>query len=137
MNDAFATRDWPTTGGTVVVSEITEYEDQSDGETMYTANVRYEYFVGGRRFQSDRISLGDHSSSRRASMEAISARYPRDAQVAVYYDVAQPASALIDPGPVWISFVPLAFGCAATFLGLFAALFKRRPGRPAAAETFR
>ena len=114
---AWATNAWPSVSGRIVESRVETYQDQSDGETMHTARVRYEYHVNQARRSGSRIGLLDHSSSSLRSMSQLAERFPAGAEVPVYYDPRNPAAALLEPGPPLMSFAPLLFGLLAVLVG--------------------
>ncbi len=130
--DARLSMHWPTSSGTVILSEVSSYDSRSDGKTtrMYTANVRYRYAVNGVQYHSGRVSLGDSSTSSAADKRAIAERYPVGSQVTVYYDPDQPQDALLEVGPVLITYIPLVFGLLATIAGILAFFWRSNPMPP-------
>jgi len=123
---------WPTTTGTVVHSEVTSHDSRSDGKTtrMYSADVHYRYTVNGGQYSSDRVTLGDSSTSSAGGKQEIVGRYPAGARVMVYYDPDYPQSALLEAGPVFITYLPFAFGLLAIAAGVAAFFWRSRPMPP-------
>src|SRR5687767_7401954 len=72
--NARASVTWPTAAGTVADSRV---EAQMGGaKRSYKAQVRYEYTVNGRRYESFLLSFRDLGSSNRSKAEAVVAKYP-------------------------------------------------------------
>jgi len=130
--DARSSLGWPMTTGTVVQSEVASHDSHSDGKTtrMYTAEVHYSYSVNGVRHTSDRVTPGDSSTSRASSKQEIVGRYPAGARVPVYYDPDRPQSALLEPGPVFITYIPFIFGLLAIVAGVASFFWRSRPMPP-------
>jgi hypothetical protein len=85
---------WPTANGTVLVSEIEAmYTPKS---MIYTPIVRYEYTVGGRRYESDVIAFGLTAQTSQKKAEAAIAGRTAGAAVTVHYDPDDPAKATLD-----------------------------------------
>lgn len=123
---SFDTRAWPTTPGTIESATLVESIEPGGEDTLYTARITYRYRAGDRPRTARRISLGDHSSSSRGAKSRLIERYPPGHAVIVYYDPRAPDTALLEPGPVWVTWVPAAFGVLAMALGMAAF---RRPKR--------
>jgi hypothetical protein len=104
---------WPFTEGEVVSSHVKSRHD-SDGDTSYSAAVRYEYEVNGTTYVSRTISFGSKLYFGRFSAEEVVATYPVGEKVTVYYDPNHPKIATLEPGISGGSFVVL--GLSAVFL---------------------
>jgi hypothetical protein len=128
---ARATLAWPVASGRIVQSEIDSWYDEAEDETMYSVNLTYRYAVDGNELTAERRSLADYSSSSLRQMERIRDRYPPDAPVQVYYDPDNPGSALLRPGPAFVTWIPLTFGMLSIAAGL-ASLLRRRAQVPPA-----
>jgi hypothetical protein len=126
---AIASRNWPTAAGTVqkvaVVSELS-----SSGTTRaytYHYTVTYDYKVDEQTYGGDRYSLGTGSTASKRYQERSKAlttgkkTYPVGSAVAVYYDPKDPASAILEPGANFGTYVPLVMGLV-TFPGGLALL---------------
>ncbi len=125
--DARLSTSWPTAPATIVYSEIKSSDSRSDGKItqMYSADIRYQYTVNGKRYVSARISFGDHSSSSSTGMKKLVNKYPKGSQATAYYDPDKPGNALLEPGPVLISYIPFVFG-ALSIIAALIALFKKK-----------
>jgi hypothetical protein len=86
---------WPSTPGQVIASDVNRYRG-NDGEWAEEARVVYEYAVGGTPFKGNRITFGGASSGNRAAARKTVARYSAGANVEVFYDPAQPGSAVLE-----------------------------------------
>jgi hypothetical protein len=98
---------WLTTAGTVVTSTVaSRILSPSDpgynpGDTNVTnePRVEYEYTVAGKKYRGRRIDLGEKTSS--YELESILDRYPLGMAVTVYYDPADPNTAVLDRDMAW------------------------------------
>jgi hypothetical protein len=113
FQNAQASQTWPSVRGQVTESQVGTHD--SDGTTMYSANVVYEYTVGGRQYINDRIRFGEGSSSNPRPAHNMVAEYPVGASVDVYYSPDDPLNAVLEPGAsgfgVWA--LPGMGGCFA------------------------
>jgi hypothetical protein len=92
---AAASRTWPTTKGKVLSSDIERAYAFRTGD-VYTPIVRYEYAVGGRRYESDVVAFGMTSLKPRRKAEAYLAGRAVGAAVTVHYNPDDPAAATLD-----------------------------------------
>jgi hypothetical protein len=90
-------QNWPAVQGTIISSEIQESED-SDSGTVYGASVRYAYRVDGIDYTGSKVSFADISASDSSIAIRVVGRYPAGRSVAVYYDPAQPKTAVLETG---------------------------------------
>jgi hypothetical protein len=104
------TRTWLETGSTA--------GNRGLSHAIYTPRVAYDYQVGGKRYQSERLSLAQqHQEMARGAAEAALARYPVGGAVEVRYEPTNPAQAtLVVEGPGSILYLMLGLGL---LLGLF------------------
>lgn len=124
-------RAWPTTAGTVVTSTVAsrvlspDDPNYNPGDTNVTnePRVEYEYTVAGKTYRGRRIDLGEKTSS--YELEAILDRYPVGTAVTVYYDPADPNTAVLDRDMAWwvwavgIGCVLLAVGAPLVAAGVY------------------
>jgi Protein of unknown function (DUF3592) len=95
---------WPTVTGTITTSDVIEqiHTEETDKEirdvTEYLPNIRYKYQVGGRDYFSSRRKWGADTiyGMREWAAERL-VSYPVGAKVPVYYDPADPATAVLEP----------------------------------------
>ena len=106
VNESIA---WPTTEGRVISSEVVSRPPGGDWSFLWYllvlagrgvpvqhwAKVRYDYKVGGRLYESDVCSFGQHASSM-SQAEERRARYPSGATVKVHYDPEHPEAAVLE-----------------------------------------
>lgn len=91
---------WPETTGKVVANGVLSTRQEADsgrlGETVVKNEplVEYEYRVDGKTYRNRRITIGEKTSGH--ELEAILARYPHGATVTVYYDPANPQTAVLE-----------------------------------------
>lgn len=114
---------WPTVQGKVLSSTVTSKRERrtsgtsddrrSRNQTMYTAKVRYEYSVEGKRYESSRIGAMEQSSSSRSSAQSRADRYPVGGACTVHYDPSDPASAVLEVGGGTIGLIVMIVGALA------------------------
>jgi hypothetical protein len=109
LRKARATLNWPTTEGKVVRSRVVSWFD-SDGDTIYGAQVEYRYTVAGTDYLGQRVHMGMTNSSSSAPHEKIVGRYGRGETVIVAYHPQDPSDAVLEPGVPISVYVPLAVG---------------------------
>lgn len=120
-----ATQSWPTTNGVITSSQIYESHDD-EGGVSYGLNATYDYTVDDRRYAGDRIKFVDYTSSRRYALD-LQEKYARGTEVTVYYDPADPASSILEPGAGWVQYLLLGMGVCFSIVPLFSILsFFRR-----------
>lgn len=109
-DQALASRSWPATEGTIIRSRLEQSSD--DGKVWFSADIGYDYRVGGEAFTGHRVWFGDdyRSSPGDEFRDAVD-RYPLGSRVTVHYDPARPAQSVLEPGLTWS-------GSAAYFVGL-------------------
>jgi hypothetical protein len=93
---------WPSTTGKVIASRVESHKkspgdsgyDFHDTEVINEPLVEYEYRANGHKYRSRRVTIGEKTSG--FELEAIFARYPVGADVRVYYDPANPRTAVLE-----------------------------------------
>ena len=91
---------WPSTEGEIAHSAVLYQMDTTattNGAPTYKADVSYRYKVNGANYSSSRISLVDFASST-GRAQSIVGRYPDRSTVRVYYNPANLAEAVLEPG---------------------------------------
>lgn len=89
-------RNFAQAEGRILSSKVTENSD-SDG-TTYGAEVRYEYTVDGRRYESDRVRYGAMSTSDGEWASQTVRENPTGSVRPVYYDPQNPTRAVLQTG---------------------------------------
>jgi hypothetical protein len=111
---------WPSTEGEIAHSAVLLQRDSSASETTvvnYRADIVYRYKVNGRSYSSSKIALVDlASSSGRA--QALVERYPDQSTTEVYYNPADPAESVLEPGSSSGLTVLQVIGAISTLFGL-------------------
>jgi hypothetical protein len=102
----------------VVESSSVEAQSDSDGATTYGAEVVYRYTVEGVDHLGKRIRFGEISTSDPDDAQQIVNRYPVDLEVAVYFDRADPGTAVLEPGIHAATWAMPAFGAIFLSAGL-------------------
>lgn len=103
-----------------VDSERRRIRHNGHSDNYGTYRVKYEYFVGGQRYTSNRVRFGMNRA------DNVFGRYPKGAAVTVYYDPAQVRISVLQPGSLsqWLSMtlwgaIPGIPGMALCLLGFF------------------
>jgi len=117
---------WPTVMGTITSSELAKSRD-SDGKTMYSANIKYNYIVDSIEYYGTDIKSLNGSTSMKSSVKKTLRNYTKGKEVTVYFDPEFPSTAVLEPG-IGLLFglllkIPLLF-CFISVLMVFN-LFKR------------
>lgn len=113
---------WPTVEGRIVSTAVRAHTPRRGSTTLtpsererrrrYYPEVTYTWTVDGRTFEGSRFSLGeglpDHGEREQA--EAAARAFRPGAPIAVFYDPAEPSSAVLDRSQKWGAFVPLPLG---------------------------
>lgn len=103
MTTASAMKNWPTTNGTILYSNVTSqtnYVTHGNGggsyQTMYSPSVEYSYLVNGQTYKSGSISQFGFSSSLSYIAEQEAAKYPVGNTVSVYYNPSNPYQSYLE-----------------------------------------
>jgi len=97
---AQASRNWPSTLGTIGASSIQarpSHSSEGGTSTAYYPEVLYQYEVNGNRYMGQRITFGSqvgYGDSNRA--RAIVDRYVPGNQIRVYYNPNNPSDAVLE-----------------------------------------
>ena len=121
---------WPSAKGRILTSEtqarkVSRIADSEDmvqvDEVRNFASIRYAFYVGERKFHGTRIHLGEDPGN--VHLAETLKRYPRGAEVTVYYDPENPKNCVLDRDPPTPGFFVTAIGAAAAVaIGLVAIL---------------
>ncbi len=152
--DGLEARSWPAVEGSVVSTRVltkTLMQQQSDfsesrreARRSYFPEITYRWTVDGRGHTGSRYALGESHPDYKHREDAREAarRFPPGRAIDVYYDPADPSSAVIDRSLKLGAFVPLPLGLfflAAGVVGLrFAPAIEaaaRRGSEPAVHES--
>ncbi len=93
---------WSSVEGTVVSSKLTS---QSSGTgksrgTTYKAEVKYHYQVDGAAYENDVLRIGQISMGWKSEAREDVRQHPPGPET-VYYDPAEPADSVLEPGLYW------------------------------------
>ena len=110
LYDAARSYSWPHVTGRIISSVArSKLMKGRHGEyIVHWPDVRYEYFVGDRRFVSDRIMFTHRGFSESATQRLVN-EYPVDKVITVYFDPKNPESAVLERGIQWFFIPILAF----------------------------
>lgn len=127
-----ASKNWPTTPGTMIVSNFTStYScDNNNGcQTYYNLVLEYSYSVSGKSYMGNMLSLSSSSSTSYNYVYGIINQYPPGANVTVYYNPSNPSQAVLQTGTGSGTYILLVLGLIFAAVGAFVAL-SRRSNRP-------
>ncbi len=121
VDEASMARGWPSTTGTVTVSEVAGvYGDSSRRQgTAWKAHVEYRYEVEGTLYTSTRLSFSDYASGSRSAHEERAGRYSPGKEVRVFYDPRSPGKSVLELGAPVVDYLTIAFGVFWVLLGGF------------------
>ncbi len=88
---------WPTITGTIIASRVYSHHRYED-ETLYRADVTYEYSVDSQYYVSDNLDFQASVSTDRNQAKDMVNKYPSGMVVLVYYDPDNPENAVLIPG---------------------------------------
>ena len=106
----YETKSWPTAKGVIKSSDVhrevrtskNEETGQESTTTYFTAMVKYEYRIKGKKYTASNVSYdyiyGIPESKYAGEATEIINRYPEDKKVTVYYNPDDPNEALLEPG---------------------------------------
>lgn len=91
---------WPTTEGEIAHSAVLFQTDTSNtgSASTYKADIVYRYKVHGRSYSSSKIAFLDLATSSTNRAQNLVDRYPDNSTVQVYYNPANPAESVLEPG---------------------------------------
>ncbi|PJB80880.1 MAG: hypothetical protein CO090_03805 [Acidobacteria bacterium CG_4_9_14_3_um_filter_49_7] len=125
LNDAKASKSWPSVQGTVMESTLTSYKSTSGSgskkrsTTMYKPQITYRYKIAGKEHVGDKVTMSDGGSSSTSYAKKTIKKYPAGATVKVFYDPEVPADSVLEPGATLVSYVPFWFGLVFAIIGGF------------------
>jgi hypothetical protein len=96
-----ATTHWPSVAGKVVRAGIRPLEtirEKKQKVVLFVPDVAYSYTVNGREHIAATIRPDLQGEPTTFSAERLLERYPLGTNVAVYYNPANPADAVLEPG---------------------------------------
>lgn len=137
IGQANESRSWPAVTGRIAnirtASDLSVAGEMPDTEYYFT--VTYTYEVDGQAYRSDRYSLGEGNNAagrvyntEAEAREAAFATYTPADDITVYYDPADPSSAVLDPGQGLGTLAPLLLGLPSLLGGVW--LFRRARSWP-------
>jgi len=104
-------RDWSAVQCTILSSRVGKHTGSKGGST-YSIDIRYEYVVDGKRYESDRYKFLGGSSSGYDGKKQIVDSLPPGSEVICYVNPQDPSDAVIERGytaDMWFGLIPLVF----------------------------
>lgn len=127
LHAAVTSKDWPTTEGTVVRSELEKLRkkggagsNQRKNRFAFKPQVHYEFEVDGQSYSGSRLTFSDYTTSNEDQMQAIIAPYPVGTTVTVYYAPDKPSECTLETGFGWTPVAITGAGCLLSFIGCLA-----------------
>ena len=111
------TTSWPQVEGEVVDGHI-QRDVNTEGDAHFEPQLRYRYVVGDVAYEGERIERFGVGYSARSDASDVLAAHPVGSTLPVYYDPAEPESAVLEPGVQPL--VPIGLGVFAVMLFAFA-----------------
>jgi len=96
---AKASEDWPSTSGRVLESLVeSRFSNRANAGLVYEAEVLYEYAIEGTTYKNNRVTASDWGTDDPGRAQRTVNRYPKDADVTVYYRPDDPEQSVLEPG---------------------------------------
>ena len=92
MNESRLSTSWPTVEGKIVKSEVV------DGRKTTRADIQFTYIVEGQSYRSFRVKFSQNLTTNYKKANVLAERYLLGSSVTVYYDPADPNTAILEPG---------------------------------------
>ena len=105
---------WPRVTGEVVAAELVH---RPRGVEL---RLRYRYVVGGREYVGERQAIGGVAALEPDDAAPAVRRYRAGSAIGVYYDPADPAAAVLEPGTGFLPSMGVLLGISILTLGLIA-----------------
>lgn len=96
---------WPSVEGEIAHSAVLYQTDNStprNNGSTFKADIVYRYKVNGRSYSSSRMALLDLASTAGRAQTLVD-RYPDQSKIDVYYNPADPADSVLEPGSSAVS----------------------------------
>lgn len=106
-----AAKNWKPVQATVTHSEVDSHTD-SDGDTTYSIDIKYEYEIDGRRHTGERYHFITGSSSGRSGKQGVVDDHPIGKPITIHVDPNDPTQAVINreiTNDFWFGLIPLVF----------------------------
>ena len=121
--NARAATSWPETKCHVISSKIESHRN-SEGNTSYTPEIKYEFQLNGVTYTGERYSFSNLKGSHKRAT-AIVHQFPKGSQPICYYDPLDPSQCVLtrkfDAKFYWTVLFPLIFlviGCSVLFFAI-------------------
>ncbi len=119
---------WPSVMGTVTRSEMGRRTKLTGRPPEYIAHIRYRYRVEGDTYEAKRIGFNTGVQARNSvGLKRLLTRYPESAVVRVFYDPKNPASSVLEPGPIETVLLRICGSVLFVFVGIMASLTLLKP----------
>jgi len=105
---SYLAKNWPTTEGKILQCEVKA--DTDSNRTTFEAIAKYDYMVGGTRYEGDRIAFGYSGSSLRSAHQEIADRLTGVKTVLVRYDPKDASRSVLTYGLNRSTIILLVFG---------------------------
>ncbi len=124
IQKSMQSKNWPNTEGIITNSKIEVNERTihkakiTETKTYYEPNVTYDYEIEGVSYLSNKIFLGQYSSTSYNYASDIISKYSVGKKVTVYYDPKDPSTAILESGISLRNFIALLTGLAFIVVGI-------------------
>jgi hypothetical protein len=117
IQTANASKLWPSAQGKIIDvdlhQQLTKNTD-SRSRYVYKIRIKYEYVIAGTKYISNKLNLGQVSTSNKRKVEAKALELMSKDQVDVFYDPKNPEIAILETG--MSSGIKFTIFCGLTFL---------------------
>jgi hypothetical protein len=114
---------WPATQALIVRSQIKTTSSSGGTKYQHSADIIYRYTINGKEYTSNKIIVGDYSSSSGRRAKKITRQYREGSYVEAYYNPDRPGEAVLIPGGSILIYVPFVFGILAVCSGVIALIY--------------
>ncbi len=95
IRDVRTCTQWPQVPGKIISADV-QVVAKEKNRTSYAPNITYRYIVGGKSYESSRITLVPRNTTSLSAVQAMLTPYPIGGVTTVFHDPADPGNAVLD-----------------------------------------
>jgi hypothetical protein len=118
VRDARNCARWPSVDGRITGAEPQVVGREKDRRT-YAPNVTYTYLVGGKSYESSRVTLVPRNYSTLSGVQSVLSQYPVGGSVKVFHDPRDPSNCILVNSPTGTEWAYPLGGVIFIGVGLF------------------
>ncbi len=130
--EAARSRRWPSVPGRIVSSDVTDVSRKVEvGDELqklvpeHRVEIRYEFTLKGVLFSGIDVGEAPEQSTDERWAQARAAKYPKGAEVQVFYSPKDPTRSVLEPGLRAASWIPVLVALALVVTGIAMVLISR------------